>query len=339
MTGVPRPHGGRDGWGLLTGAALVLAFSAVGFLVQTFGVFAAAIETEFGWTRTETYGVLAVSTLLAPVLIPVTGWASDRFRVRVLVLSALTVEVVCLLAIGLLPVGRLGFSVLFLLTYAASFGASAVPLAKAVGVAFSAHRGAALGLLFAGACLGAIANPLIAGALVSAVGWQGAFVALGAQTALLAAVPALILIRPGRQDLTPTTSTAAVPARPAGWGTLFRARALPVILGWAFFAALGYGGIQGHLVPLLEERMHAEAQAVVGQSLLGVGLLVGNLTAGLLLDRIPTRTLASLMLALPVAALLALAVAPSGPGERSHQRDAVEHVFDTMGSCPTARPL
>ncbi len=315
MTGVPRPHGGRGGWGLLTGAALVLAFSAVGFLVQTFGVFAAAIESEFGWSRTETYGVLAASTLLAPILIPVTGWASDRFRVRVLVVSALVVEVVCLLAIGLLPVGRFGFSVLFLLTYAASFGASAVPLAKAVGTAFSAHRGTALGLLFAGACLGAIANPLIAGALVSAIGWQGAFVALGAQTALLAAVPALVLIRPVRQDPAPTTPTAAVPERPAGWRTLFRARALPVILGWAFFAALGYGGIQGHLVPLLEERMHAEAQAVVGQSLLGVGLLVGNLAAGLLLDRIPTRSLASLMLALPVAALVALAVAPPGPGD------------------------
>jgi MFS family permease len=321
----------RDGdVGLLVGASFVLAFSAVGFLVQTFGVFSGAIESQFGWTRTETYSVLTIATLLAPVLIPVTGWAADRLNLRTLVLSALAVQVVCLLAVGLLPVGRTGFSVGFLVTYAASFAAGVVPLAKAVGATFSERRGAALGILFAGACLGAIVNPLIAGALVATVGWQGAFVAFGAQTALLGAFPALFLIRAGHSPATPTPTTpttpmaataaevsaalsvAASPARPPGWRTLFRTRALYVILGWGFFAALGYGGIQGHLVPLLDERMHAPAEAVVGQSLLGVGLLVGNLAAGLLLDRIPTRPLASLMLAVPVAALLALVVLPAG---------------------------
>jgi MFS family permease len=308
QTASPVRAGGE--WWLLAGASLILAFSAVGFLVQTFGVFSAAIEQEFGWSRTETYGILTIATLLAPALIPATGWAADRLNLRVLVVSALVVEVVSLLALGLLPVGRIGFSVMFLVTYAASFGASAVPLAKAVGTAFSHRRGAALGLLFAGACLGAIANPLIAGALIAALGWQGAFAVLGVQTAVLAALPALLFLRPDRPR-TPSIGTA----RPAGWRALFRTRALYAILGWGFFAALGYGGMQGHLVPLLEERAHTATEAVIGQSLLGVGLLVGNLAAGLLLDRIPTRPLASLMLAIPVAALLALAVLPSGPSD------------------------
>ena len=309
QTGSPARPGGE--WRLLAGASLVLAFSAVGFLVQTFGVFSAAIEHEFGWSRTETYGVLTIATLLAPVLIPVTGWAADRLNLRALVITALIVEVVSLLALGLLPVGRIGFAIGFLVTYAASFGASAVPLAKAVGAAFSERRGAALGMLFAGACLGAIANPLIAGALIGAIGWQGAFAALGVQTAVLAALPALLFIRPARTGASSPTGTT----RPAGWRTLFRSRTLYAILGWGFFAALGYGGIQGHLVPLLEERTHTAAEAVIGQSLLGVGLLVGNLAAGLLLDRIPTRPLASLMLAIPVTALLALALLPPGPSD------------------------
>lgn len=302
-------------WGLLAGASLVLAFSAVGFLVQTFGVFATAIESEFGWSRTETYSVLVAATLLAPVLIPATGWAADRWNLRTLVLSALAIEVLCLIALGILPAGRIGFSAAFLVTYAASFGASAVPLAKAVGTAFTERRGAALGILFAGACLGAVTNPLIAGALVAGIGWQGAFLALGAQTALLAGVPALLLIRPARTlpSAAPQRTEGAIPR--AGWRSLFRTRALFVILGWAFFAALGYGGLQGHLVPLLEERMHTPADAVIGQSLLGVGLLIGNLAAGLLLDRIATRPLASLMLAVPVAALVALAAIPVGPAD------------------------
>lgn len=46
QTGSPARPGGE--WRLLAGASLVLAFSAVGFLVQTFGVFSAAIEHEFG---------------------------------------------------------------------------------------------------------------------------------------------------------------------------------------------------------------------------------------------------------------------------------------------------
>lgn len=308
-----RAHGE---WRLLAGASLVLAFSAVGFLVQTFGVFSAEIEVTFGWSRTETYSVLAIATLLAPILVPVTGWAADRLDLRVLVLSSLAVQVLCLLALGLVPVGRLGFSVMFLVTYAASFGAGAVPLAKAVSVTFTQRRGAALGVLFAGACLGAIVNPLLAGTLVAAVGWHGAFLALGVQTAILAGVPALLLIH-ANERMRPPVVSAPVDAtmRPAGWRTLFRTRALYTVLGWGFFAALGYGGIQGHLVPLLTERLHTYAEAVIGQSLLGVGLLVGNLAAGLLLDRIPTRPLASLMLAVPIIALLALALAPARPAD------------------------
>lgn len=316
---------------LLVGASLVLAFSAVGFLVQTFGIFSAAIESSFGWSRTATYSVLTIATLLAPVLIPLTGWAADRLNLRVLVLASLGVQTASLLALGAIPVGQAGFSLLFLVTYAASFGASTVPLAKAVGAAFSRRRGSALGILFAGACLGAIVNPLVAGALVAGVGWQGAFLAFGVQTALLAGVPALLLIRshPGTArplDEPPTgaTEAAEVPqviraataaARPDGWRTLFRTRNLYVIIGWGFFAALGYGGMQSHLVPLLEERMHSSAEAVIGQSLLGAGLLIGNLVAGLLLDRIPTRPLASLMLAVPIAAMLALALVPAGAAD------------------------
>lgn len=319
---------------LLVGASLVLAFSAVGFLVQTFGIFSAAIESSFAWSRTATYSVLTIATLLAPVLIPLTGWAADRLNLRVLVLASLGVQTASLLALGAIPVGQAGFSLLFLVTYAASFGASTVPLAKAVGAAFSRRRGSALGILFAGACLGAIVNPLVAGALVAGVGWQGAFLAFGVQTALLAGVPALLLIRshPGTArpldepsrgtaeaaEVAPVIRTTRAPtaaARPDGWRTLFRTRNLYVIIGWGFFAALGYGGMQSHLVPLLEERMHSSAEAVIGQSLLGAGLLIGNLVAGLLLDRIPTRPLASLMLAVPIAAMLALALIPAGAAD------------------------
>lgn len=297
------------GWSLLVGASCVLAFSATGFLVQTFGVFAAAIEAEFAWSRTETYSVLVVATLLAPVLIPLAGWATDRLRVRTLVLVSLAVEVFCLIALGLLPAAQVSFSAIFLVTYAASFGASVVPLAKVVSDAFTERRGTALGMLFAGACVGAIVNPLIAGALVEQLGWQRAFVVLGAQVLVLSGIPALFLLRPavgsGLRDSTEST--------PLGWRALLRNRTLYVILGWAFFAALGYGGIQGHLVPFLEERMHSGTEAVVGQSLLGVGLFLGNVSAGLLLDRIATKRLASLMLLLPILALLALVWLPASP--------------------------
>lgn len=296
---------------LLGGSALVLAFSAVGFLVQTFGIFAAALEEEFDWSRTATYSILAIATVLTPVLIPLTGWAADRLPVRALVLSALVAEVVCLVLLGVLPPTQLGFAVLFLATYATSFGASVVPLARSIGLAFRHRRGAALGLLFAGACLGAILNPLIAAVLVSAFGWQGAFLALGLQVAVLAGVPALLFIR---TPAAPATSEAPT-ERSTSWRALFGARALFVILGWALFAAIGYGGMQGHLVPLLEERAHAPEVAVMGQSLLGVGLLVGNLAAGLLLDRIAVRVLASVMLILPVGALGLLLAMPPGGGD------------------------
>lgn len=303
--------GGR--WSMLTAASLVLAFSAIGFLIPTFGVFSAAIEAAYGWSRTETYSVLAIATLLTPVMIPLAGWAADRFDLRKLVLGSLAAEIACLCVLGLVPLSQAGFATVFLLTFAASAGANAIPMAKAIGGAFSTRRGFALGILFAGANIGSIVNPLIVGALIGGVGWQGAFLALAVQVAVVAGIPAFFLLRPGAPA--PAADADAPAAQAAGMRTLVRSRTLYVILGWAFFAALGYGGIQGHLVPMLEERMHSPAEAVVGQSMLGVGLFVGNLGAGLLLDRISTPRLASLMLSVPIIALVALATLPATPAD------------------------
>lgn len=291
-------------WRVCAGCGVVAALSGTLLWSSTLGVFMGELQKAFGWTRAQIALGITLMTLTTPVLAPLAGWLTDRVDLRRLVLVSVVLQAAVLSASSLLGASIIGFYLLCIAMAAVAFGASVLPLSKIVIGWFDASRGKALGLLFACASLGPAVHPLLAQALVGSVGWRHAYVALSAAVLLLGMMAAWIWVRESASAsrvqaglAAPTEgSMLALLAMPAWWS----------LAAWGAFYAFGAGALNLHLYALMLERGASPAQAAGAASLLGLGLLLGNLAAGHLLDRLPARLLASSLMLAPVLAALAL---------------------------------
>jgi len=137
-------------WGVVAAAAVGLTFSIGTLLLYTFGVFVRPLTTEFGWSRTQLSGALAVSQYTFALSAPAWGLLIDRFGPRAVTLPS----VVCISAL----VGSLSLleslwqycltfaAVSFCAGEASPIGYSAVLVRK-----FERHLGLALGRALPGA--------------------------------------------------------------------------------------------------------------------------------------------------------------------------------------------
>lgn len=88
-------------------------------------------------------------------------------------------------------------------------------------------------------------------------------------------------------------------------------RAFWIVALGAGLYGFGLGALQFSLVPMLMSRGVALTQAAAAQSLISVGLFVGNLLAGVLLDRVNAARFASAVMLAPVLAVGLLALSDS----------------------------
>lgn len=291
-------------WRVCAGCGVVAALSGTLLWSSTLGVFMGELEKEFGWTRAQIALGITLITLTTPVLAPLAGWLIDRVDLRRLVLVSIVLQAAVLSASTLLGASIVGFYLLCIAMAAVAFGASVLPLSKIVIGWFDASRGKALGLLFACASLGPALHPLLAQVLVGSVGWRHAYVVLGAAVLILGTTAAWIWVR----ESASASQVQTGPATPTegSMRVLLSMRAWWSLAAWSAFYAFGAGALNLHLYPLMVERGASPAQAAAAASLLGLGLLLGNLASGYLLDRLPTRLLASALMLAPVLAALAL---------------------------------
>jgi predicted MFS family arabinose efflux permease len=182
-------------------------------------------------------------------------------------------------------------------------GAIQTPLGytKAIAAWFDRRRGLALGVALAGVGLGGMIVPQIAQALISSLGWRGAYACLGALM-LVVAFPAVALwIReplPGEGEhhravagnLPGSTVRDAV-RTPRFW-----------LLAAAFFlVAMALLGSSAHVVPLLTDRGLSPAVATATFGLFGLSTLIGRVATGFLVDRIFAPYIAAVFWFAPVA--------------------------------------
>ena len=243
-------------------------------------------------------------TLTTPILAPLAGWVIDRVNLRRLVLVSIVLQAGVLSAMGLLGSTLAGFYALCLATSMVAYGASVLPLSKIVIGWFDASRGKALGLLFACASLGPALHPMIAQTLIGSVGWRMAYACLGTAVLLLGLAAAFVWVR--ERGVRVKASVPQLAASQASMLSLLQDRAWWALAAWGTFYAFGAGALNLHLFPLMMERGASATQAAGAASLLGLGLLLGNLVSGQLLDQMPARRLASGLMLAPVAAALML---------------------------------
>jgi MFS family permease len=181
----------RQGWVIVGAVAVILAI-AMGQLVNGLSVFFLPLETEFGWPR----GAVALinSAGLAGLAIGgiVMGAVADRTPIRRVALAG-TIMVGACVTLAAAADHLWQFYLLFFL--AGGFGAALfAPLLALIGGWFPAGAGLAIGIASAGQAAGQGGVPFLTAFVIEALGWRGAFLALGL-VSLAAMVPLALLMR------------------------------------------------------------------------------------------------------------------------------------------------
>jgi MFS family permease len=280
----------RSPWWIVVGSVLCLMVGNGPVMQFTFGVFIKPVAAATGAGRGGVSLALLVGLCLTGVATPVAGRLIDRYGIRRVTLPSIVLCAGCVAALGLLTGSLAGFVGLYGLLGIASAGQTPMPYARAVAGAFGPRRGLALGVAMAGVGLGTILLPQLAQRLIAAVGWRGAYEALGA-VVLMVALPAagLLVTRPaaaappGDAGLRDTGLGALAPGRGIGGETPDRVFFL--MAGSFFLVAMAVCGVTAHLAPLLTDRGISPGAAAGALSIAGAALIGGRLLAGVLLDR------------------------------------------------------
>ena len=185
------------GWYIAGVSALTIG-AVLGTAQLAFSLFILPLEEAFGWSRTEVNGALTcgvVSGLLSPYI----GRMMDRVGAKwTMVGSIALVATAFLLRAAMTELWQ--FYLFSVLMFAGMPGATMMPAGRLVNLWFPRIRGRMMGFVTAGNNFGGmVAIPIVA-ALITVVGWRGAFVAMAIGLLGVAILVALV-IRDGDDDV------------------------------------------------------------------------------------------------------------------------------------------
>jgi MFS family permease len=300
----------RDNWPLLVAAVLGGAMIYAPF--YSIGQFMGPWEAEFGWRRTDVAVALALHIFCMAIGGPISGGIVTRFGVRPTVLVSMA-----LMGAAFMLESRIGGQLWML--YAASAlvaivgsGTTAVTFSRAVAAVFDRGRGVALGITASASVVSGLGVPFMVHILIKNVGWRGAIFGLGVATLLMLPIVALGLWGREATSARVRGGQPSVPIPRAGvtFGTALN--------GWRFWAigtsflliSFACSGAYGQVFPILREKGVLAEQAVFIQSLMAIGLGLGRVLVGFVVDRVFAPFV---YVAVCVVAALALVTVALGP--------------------------
>src|SRR5262245_22561901 len=302
------------GW-VVVAAGFSVMFLTYG-VQYSFGLFFAALSSEFGWSRASLAGVFSLYAGSYSFLGLVAGRLTDRWGPqRVVLLGGL------LLGSGLALSGTVHALAPLYATYlVAGLGMSTAYIASSTTTVrwFVARRGLAVGLVMGGAGVGLLVCPPIVAFLIARAGWRQAYLIIGAGLGLLLMGLSRLLVRePAARGLQPyggqatepgegTTPAASWPVGRALHNRTFLALAGVYTLAWipVFLAPV-------HLVPLAQDLGLPPVVGATALSALGGGSLAGRVVMGAASDWIGRRGALGVSLALQAGSFVGLAL-PTG---------------------------
>ena len=308
---------------VVAGVTFLALVAAAAFRSST-GVLLQPVESEFGWSRTQTSNAVSLNLVLYGLTAPFAAALMERFGIRRVVAIALGLVAA---GAGLTLVMTSPWHLLVLWGVVVGVGAGAMALVFGAVVAnrwFVARRGLVTGVFSAASATGQLAFlPLIA-QLAEAYGWR---TAAALTTALaLAMVPLVLWLladRPADVGVLPYGATEPVPVRAIASGgagaaarsavtELVRSGRSPVF--WVLmgtFAVCGWstnGLIGTHFVAAAHDHAMPATTAASLLALIGIFDIVGTIGSGWLSDRIDPRILLLVYYGLRGLSLLAVPV-------------------------------
>ena len=282
------------GWWVTLTGSLGSFLGIVTVVVFSFGIFAKAIGREFHSGRAQISLAFTILSLTSACCFPLTGRLVDRYGPRKVLLTATTILGLILMSNIFLSRTLWQLYALFFAMGLVSSGAGTMPYADAVSHWFDKRRGLALSVLMLGMGLGAVVVPTIAQQLVQKWGWRLSYCLFGLAMLLIPvpAIAAFLKDKPESMGLPPDGETDArprtrIPVGEAGPSVSEAARtsAFWIMLFAFFLLTASVHACFLHLPAILTDRGGAAQTAALASSLLGVGVFVGRVSSGYLMDQ------------------------------------------------------
>jgi MFS family permease len=261
------------------------------------------LPEALGVSRTAVSSALAVSTWIIALVIPFTGRLMDHYGVRKVVLPALLAFSAVYFLLGTITQLWQFFVLQILLAFIVT-ACNAVGYAKIVSLWFDRNRGLVLGLCVAfGAGLGQTLMPKLSQMAIDWGGYQGGYWLIAGLILCIGFPAVLILVRAPQPSQLPTATTYSNPdAADEGIanenagedrhkiGMTFkeaaRTKELYLIFIAIALASMALLGTIQQAVPMLADRGVSIGTATTIMSLVFIGVIVGEFSAGLIVDRL-----------------------------------------------------
>lgn len=270
----------RQHWGPVVGGVLFARlFINHPLIVQTFGVLLVPLTLAMHVNRGQLSLALSLHLLFQGAVSPVYGLMLDRYGVRRVLIPCLVLSGVLLACVSTAP-NLAMLTALYVLLGLTSAAAAPTAWSKIVTLVVHRRRGLALSALSTTGGIGGAVMPMLAAALIGAVGWRGTYVCLGLLM-VLGTVPVLLVVAP---------RSAPVSARTSGSGgsslvDILRRRQFWAMVAPACAIGVACAGLAVHYIPMLMDRGVSLQHATAFNALPNLMLVVTALVFGHFLDR------------------------------------------------------
>ena len=291
------------------GAALGLLGSFPALFFSTLSVFLKPISEEFGWGRAQTAGTIVMANLGIAFGALIVGRLIDRFGVRRVIPVSALLMAICMGAMGMLP-NHPGLMALVSFSIGLT-GVGTTPLGYLTVLPryFDKRLGLAFGLAMVGLGLGTVVMPMLAQQFIASQGWRSAYMSLGGVAVVMAMVAMAILFAAGAGKQSEFLSTRSQVFEQG----LRLSEALRDVRFWLLLlcvlcvsaAALGFSV---HGVSIMTDRGIDAATAARMAGLAAIGVMVGRLFGGALMDVLAARWVAFASFALGAAGIWIFAI-------------------------------
>jgi MFS family permease len=262
---------------------------------------------EFGWTRAQTTGGIALATILIQ---PLGGLLVHRFRPRKLIMFGAMMLLVSMVVFGLGTGSLVLYYLAWCLFMVGYIFSGPIPNQVILTQWFRRKRGLVIGLAYLGLGLGgALSQKYVALPLIQHFGWRGAMMLIGGSMVLLFPVLGFVRDRPADMGLFADGDKAESPdmaVPPREFRDLLHDRAF-WLLAFGSFASIGaIGSINQHMKLLFQDAGLSGAKVADTTFLILISSLVGRVIMGWLADRLSKKYVmvaAYLFVAIPIPLL------------------------------------
>jgi MFS family permease len=315
----PGPGGLRPklfyGWRIVA-AACAIQILLGAMLIQSFGLYIAALSQEMAWSKTTLAGAAALQSAESAIIGPLLGWLLDRVGTQVVIRWGIAIFAGGLMLLSQVHSVGMFYLAAVLMALGASLGGY-FPLSVTIVQWFRAQRARALSIMSMGLALGGLAVPLLAAAM-QRFGWRATALTCGAITLGIGWwLAGVIRSRPETMGehvdgVAPAAQSAAAQAAAAAQPEFTAREALRTQAFWMLAAGHGLA-----LLVVTAVNVHAITHMKEGLGLgvgtagwiimaMTVGQLVGVMLGAVLGDRYDKRKVAAGCMLAHAAGLLCL---------------------------------